>query len=196
MSVPVAADDPKSYIQLKRKHQNDPQYQPIGVSAAEDKQQGTSLLDPSQASAMGEFEPSGAGAMASPPKKRLFVTVDAGGNQVQVEVPEGVNPDENNSYMANGEDINLDLSSYSYSVVVDGIVEGIDNLNNCQYNEDEAKMIKQQQQGDMDSDSDGQEDHENKEYILAEPSDGDPLFKSHYRMSRLVASVSSKLFSV
>ena len=178
-----SVDDTKSFLSLKRKLSNESGYQQEAV----DEQKQMSGRPPS------DFEPNSVPVgMGSPPKKRVFLTVDAEGNQVQVEVPhnalpEGVNPDDGSSYIVN-EDINLDLSSYSYSVVVDGIVEDVE-LNECQYSsEDPVKMVKQSDL--VDSESDDHEVDENKGYMLAEPDDADPMFKTHYRMSRIVASVS------
>ncbi|XP_005107377.1 putative nuclease HARBI1 [Aplysia californica] len=189
MAAPT--EEPKTYITLKRKLS--PQKTTFSQSAfpveTGDGQKQSSL---SRSSA--EYDTVVTGGMGSSPKKRLFVTVDADGNQVQVEVPhntlpEGVNPDDASSYIVHAEDINLDLSSYSYSVVVDGIVEDVE-LNDCQYPEESVKLVKGDLKPvDIDSESDDHDAEDSKEdYILAEPEDADPLFKSHYRMSRIVAS--------
>ena len=197
----ASGEEPKTYLTLKRKTSQEKQPFSSTTYAVEDgadQKQASSSLDMSRTTS--DFDTVQMGGSSPPPKRqRLFVTVDADGNQVQVEVPhnalpEGVNPDDNNSYIVNADDINLDLSSYSYSVVVDGIVEDVE-LNDCQYSvnsEDPVKLVKQT---DLGSESDEHDIDESKNYIFAEPDDGDPLFKSHYRMSRIVASVSISCFS-
>ncbi|KAK6967724.1 nuclease HARBI1 [Biomphalaria glabrata] len=182
-------EDAKTYITLKRKISPQktafpPNAYPVDVNEAHKQ------------SAIVRSTEYDSGGLGSPPKKRLFVTVDAEGNQVQVEVPhnalpESVNPDDTNSYIVNAEDINLDLSSYSYSVVVDGIVEDVD-LNDCQYTDEPVKGSLKPDELD-EGESESGDDHDDVEekasaYMISEPDDADPLFKSHYRMSRIVAS--------
>lgn len=188
----ISEDDAKTYITLKRKLS--PQKASFSTTsyAVETSDVHNQPTLPRQST---DYDSSGLG---SPPKKRLFVAVDADGNQVQVEVPhsalpEGVNPDDANSYIVNAEDINLDLSSYSYSVVVDGIVEDVD-LNDCQYMEEPVKGGLKSDELDEGESESGDEhddvDEKDASYIIPEPDDADPMFKSQYRMSRIVASVS------
>ena len=169
-------DDTKAYITLKRKITN--------VSNEPHKQ---AVVPRTSAN----FETND---MVSPHKKRLYVTVDPEGNQMQVEVahnalPENVSHDDSNSYIVNADDINLDLSSYSYSVVVDGIVEDVD-LNDCQYTEEPVKGVLKNELDESESGDDHDEVTKDSAFGFPEPEDADPLFKSMYRMSRLVASVS------
>lgn len=176
-----SSDEPKTFITLKRKISPQKVYPVETNDSHKHPLPGTGPEYIDTASRLG-----------SPPKKRLFVTVDADGNQVQVEVPhnalpEGVNPDDTNSYIVNADDINLDLSSYSYSVVVDGIVEDVD-LNDCQYTEETAKAGLKSDEGDSES-AEEQDDSKSNYYMVIEPDNADPMFKSHYRMSRIVASV-------
>lgn len=184
-----APDESKTYITLKRKlSPQKPEYAPNSYPVEASDSHKHSITG-----APTDFVE--AGRLGSPPKKRLFVTVDAEGNQVQVEVPpnalsEGVNPEDSNSYIVNAEDINLDLSSYSYSVVVDGIVEDVD-LNDCQYTEETVKAGMKSDEGDSESAEEQEVNSKSNFYMMIEPEDADPLFKSHYRMSRIVASVSN-----
>ncbi|GFN96996.1 nuclease harbi1 [Plakobranchus ocellatus] len=169
-------DDTKAYITLKRKMTD--------VTSDSHKQ---NVVQRSSTN----FESSD---LVSPHKKRLYVTVDPEGNQMQVEVAhntlqENVSHDDTNSYIVNADDINLDLSSYSYSVVVDGIVEDVD-LNDCQYTEEPVKGVLKNELDESESGDEHDEviPKESTFVSFPEPEDADPLFKSMYRMSRLVAS--------